>query len=262
VSLLAPVGGFLVGATYPLRALRLLAANRSLWPYVLAPIGLNVVVGLTVYLALLLAGLRGIDALVASLPDWAAALGSMLRVLLVVGLLVATGFVLVRFGVVLGSPWYGRLSERIERIERGRVPAARRGMLADVARALGHELKKLSLVLGAWALLLVVSLVPLVGPVVGLAGGLVVAATVACLDFLDPTLERRGLGFRAELGYARRALPTSAGFGLACLALTSVPFLNLLLVPLCVAGGALLVCDRPDDGRPADRPVEPTGRGR
>ena len=42
----------------------------------------------------------------------------------------------------------------------------------------------------------------------------------------------------------RRALPASAGFGLVALALVSVPFVNLLAVPLCVVAGTLFYVDR------------------
>ena len=240
------MGGFLVGAAYPLRALRLLAATRALWPYVVVPIALNVAVGATVYAGLLLAGLRAVDALMAALPPWAGLLALVMRVVLVVGLLVATGFVLVRFGVVLGAPWYGRLSERVELLATGRIVGTRQGAQADLARALGHEVKKLFLVVACWVLLLLLNVVPAFGTAAAAAGGLALAATVACLDFLDPALDRRGLGFRGELAYVRRELPRSAGFGLVCVALTSLPVLNLLLVPLCAAAGTLLVCDDED----------------
>src|SRR5512138_1445154 len=101
---------FFSGALYPLYAGSLLARAPRLWRYVLLPILVNIVVGATLYAALLFAGLRAIDAAVAGLPEWAAALGALLRLLLIIGLLIATGFVLVRFGVVLGAPWYSRLS--------------------------------------------------------------------------------------------------------------------------------------------------------
>jgi CysZ protein len=225
------------------RALRLLAGTPRLWRYVLVPIGLNLVVGVTVYAALLVAGLRAIDDLVASLA-LPGVLALLLQAALVVVLLVATGFVLVRFGVVLGSPWYGRLSEEIERMRGVAVPSPARGLLGGLARSLAFEAKKLLLVAVVGLPLLLLNVVPGLGSAVAAAGGLALAAVVACLDFLDPPLERRGLGFRAELGYARRTLPGSAGFGVACALLLAVPFLNLLLVPLCVTAGTIFFCDR------------------
>ena len=40
------------------------------------------------------------------------------------------------------------------------------------------------------------------------------------------------------------ALPATASFGLVSLFLVSIPLLNLLTVPLCVASGTLFFCDR------------------
>jgi CysZ protein len=236
------------GALYPFYALGLLARTPRLWRYVLLPILVNIVVGATLYIGLLFAGLRAIDGFVAGLPEWAAALGALLRVLLVVALLIATGFVLVRFGVVLGSPWYTRLSAELEQLrgtplqpDQGSGAAA---ALRDLGRALAFELRKLLLVLALGALLLLLNLIPVIGQVLATAGWIALGATITCLDFFDYPLERRLLRFRDKLGVIRRSLPASAGFGLVCLGLVSIPFVNLLSIPLCVAAGTLFLCDQ------------------
>jgi CysZ protein len=242
------MGRFLSGALYPAYAFSLLARAPRLWRYVLLPILVNIVVGATLYAALLFAGLRAIDASVASLPEWAAAVGAVLRLLLIVGLLIATGFVLVRFGVVLGSPWYARLSAELELLRGGQpLPEQAGGVsaaLRDLSRALAFELRKLLLVLAIGAGLLLLGLIPVAGQLLATAGWIALGATIACLDFFDYPLERRLLSFRAKLGVIRRGLPGSAGFGLVCLGLVSIPFVNLLSIPLCVAAGTLFVCDR------------------
>lgn len=238
---------FVSGAFYPLYALSVLARSPRLWRYVLLPIVLNVIVGATVYAALLFAGLRAIDVFMAGLPEWAAALGALLRVVLIVGLLIGTGFVLVRFGVVLGAPWYTRLSAELELLRGGQPPKQADGLpsaLRDLSRALAFELRKLLLVLAIGAGLLLLGLIPVAGQLLATAGWVALGATIACLDFFDYPLERRLLSFRAKLGVIWRSLPASAGFGLACLGLVSIPFVNLLSIPLCVAAGTLFFCDR------------------
>lgn len=241
-------GGLLAGASYPFRALAVLNRTPRLWRYVLVPILVNIAVGATLYLGLLLAGLRAIDAFVAGMPQWAAGLGALLRALLVIGLLLATAFVLVRFGVVLGAPWYARLSEQLEQLRTGQPLPNRRqgagGAAGELARALLFELEKLLLLAVVGVLLLLLNLVPGLGSVLSAAGWIALGATIACLDFLDAPLDRRRLGFRVKLAVVRRGLPASAGFGLVCLGLTSIPFVNLLAIPLCVAAGTLFFCDR------------------
>lgn len=237
---------FLNGLTAPIRALGLLARAPQLWRYVLVPILVNLLVGATLYAALLLAGFRAIDGALAALPAWAAVFAAVLRALLVLLLLIATGFVLVRFGVVLGSPWYARLSDQLERLRLGGLPEPAAGLAAglrDLARALGFELKKLLLVLVVALGLLLLNALPVAGQLLATAGSIALGATIACLDFLDYPLERRRLSFRAKLAVIRRHLPATAGFGLAALALVSIPLLNLLAIPVCVAAGTLLFCD-------------------
>jgi CysZ protein len=238
------------GALYPLYAAAVLGRAPRLWRYVLIPMLVNLLVGLTLYAGLLFAGLRAIDGLVAGLPAWAAVFGALLRLLLIVGLLIATGFVLVRFGVVLGSPWYTKLSAELELMRGGQpLPEQAAGlptMLRDLGRALAFELRKLLLFVAIGALLLLLNLIPVAGQVLATAGWIALGATITCLDFLDYPLERRLLSFRSKLGIIRRSLPGSAGFGLACLALVSIPFVNLLSIPLCVAAGTLFYCDKID----------------
>jgi CysZ protein len=241
-------GGLLAGAAYHLWALVMLKRAPRLWRYVLIPILVNIAVGATVYLGLLLLGMRAIAGFVAGLPGWAAALGGLLHVLLVIGLLLATGFVLARFGVVFGSPWYAKLSEDLEQLRTGQAPPAEplsaAGIMRDLTRALLFELKKLLLVIAVGLLLLLLNLVPGFGTVLAAVGWIALGATIACLDFLESPLERRRLRFRTRLGLIRRSLPASAGFGLVSLGLISIPFVNLLAIPLCVTAGTLFFCDQ------------------
>lgn len=239
---------FLGGALYPLRALGVLRRHPALWQYIIVPIFLNILAGVTLYAGLLVAGFRVIDGFIAGLPEWMAFIAWLLRVLLVIALLIATGFVLVRFGVVIGAPFYSRLSERLE--ERfGSVvfdapPPTVGNVARDIARALLFEIKKvlLALIIGAPTLLL--NLIPVVGSFLATAGGIALGATISCLDFFDPPLERRRLRFRDKLGFIRQGLPATAGFGLVCLGLVSIPFINLFAVPLCITAGTLFFCDK------------------
>src|SRR3954447_6064696 len=214
---------FISGALYPLYAASVLARTPRLWRYVLIPMLVNLVVGATLYAGLLFAGLSAIDALVAGLPAWAGVLAALLRALLIVGLLIVTGFVLVRFGVVLGSPWYTQLSAELELLRGGQpLPAQGAGLpmaLRDLGRALAFEFRKLLLVVVIGALLLLLNVIPGAGQLLATAGWIALGATITCLDFLDYPLERRMFSFRAKLRVIRRSLPASAGFGLVCLGL-------------------------------------------
>lgn len=261
----APIG-LIAGFTYPLRAFTLLWQTPKLWGYVLVPVAINLIIGIGLYLSLLFPSLSGIDILVANLslrfndlianlPPWLSFLavltvgiGWLLRILLVAGLLLIIGFLLVQFGVILGSPWYGQLSQQLELLRNGQLPAEEQMNLSsifqDIKRAIGFELRKIQILVSVGIPLLVLNFIPGIGSILGSLGGVALGATLVCLDFLDAPLERRRLPFQEKLEIIRGSLPASGSFGLVCFGLVSIPLLNLLAIPLCVTAGTLFFCDR------------------
>ncbi|HBE18683.1 MAG TPA: hypothetical protein DEG17_10795 [Cyanobacteria bacterium UBA11149] len=254
--------GLLAGATYPFRVVGLFIRNPHLWSYTIAPIIVNVVVGTALYGVLLFWGLQEVEDLtaslsvwlqgaIASLPAWlsfltflATGVGWLLNLLLILGLLLLIGFLLVQFCGLLGAPWYGQLSEQVEKLRTGKVQNIEVGIVRDIGRAILFELKKLALVAGVGILLTLVNIIPGIGTAIATVGGLVLAGTIVCLDFLDSPLERRRLRFRDKLGIVWGSFPATASFSLVCTGLMILPFLNLVTIPICVASGTLFVCDR------------------
>ena len=264
-AITAPIR-LLAGFTYPFRAFTLILQTPKLWSYVLVPVGLNFIIGIGLYLSLLFPSLAGIDvlvadlsvrfnAIIASFPAWLSflglltvAFGWLLRVLLVSGLLLIIGFLLVQFGVILGSPWYGQLSEQLELLQNGQLPAEApmnlRNSFRDIQRAIAFELRKLQILLSIGIPLLLLNFIPGVGSILSSLGGVALGATIVCLDFLDAPLERRRRPFQEKLEIIWASLPASGSFGVVCLGLVSIPLLNLLAIPLCVTAGTLFFCDR------------------
>jgi CysZ protein len=239
------------GAAYPLRALSMIARHRHLWVYVLIPIGVNIVIGIALYSGLFLTGRRLILDVLPQADGLTALLATIAQALLLVVLAVSIGFLLVRFGVVLGSPWYGRLSEELEEIITGRkLPTTTlsiRTVLYDISRALQFELKKLLFVASIGIPGLLLNLIPGVGTLLGTAVGISLGVMIACLDFFDGPQERRRRRFRAKLATMRATAPASFGFGLLAFFLVSIPLVNLLAIPLCVTAGTMLVCEQAPD---------------
>jgi CysZ protein len=254
--------GLIAGGTYPFRALALFIGNPFLLTYLVVPLLLNVGLGIGLYWGLFRPSWQWINAQlsefstflaqwVATLPPWlhfadevGLGLGWVLRTLFVVGLFLVIGLLLAQFGTLLGAPWYGKLSERIEQLQTHQLKIIDVGVVGDIARAVQYELKKLVLLVSIGGGCLILNTLPGLGSMMASIGGVTLAATLVCLDFLDSPLERRRLKFRQKLTFLGRALPATASFGLACLFLVSVPLLNLITVPICVASGTLFFCDR------------------
>jgi CysZ protein len=238
---------FVSGLMYPFRALRLINRSPDLWRFVLIPIGINIIVGMFLYATLFVLGFQAIERLVGNFA-FAEVVEVVLQAILFVVLLALIGFLLVRFGVVLGSPWYGELSERLEAQLNG-VPYSPKKLnvgeaLVDIARALLYELKKLLLTLAVAIPLFAANLIPVAGQLIAASGWFMLGVTITCLDFFDPPLERRRYTFRNKIGHVFRMLPTSGGFGVVCFLLVTTPFINLLAIPLCIAAGTMFFCEQ------------------
>lgn len=258
------LGGFgtLDGATYPFKALITFIKNPGLIKYIAMPIIVNIIVAIALYSGLLYFGWQIVDQiqgdltiwlnqLIMNLPQWlgflayaVAGLIIIVRFLLIVFLLIATGFLLTQFGVLLGAPWYGQLSEQLEKLRTGKVELIELNIVSDLGRAILYELKKLVLIALVGIPLLIINFFPGVGTLISTVGSLTLTTTIVCLDFFDSCLERRRLRFRQKLGIVLKSLPASGSFGLVCLGLISIPLVNLITIPLCVASGTLFICDR------------------
>lgn len=254
--------GLITGATYPIRAILLLFRKPRLWKYLIIPIFVNFLLGVVLYGSSLYWGWQGVEALtaqlsqslnqiIANLPNWLGFLeyilvflSWLLRSILTIFLFIAIGFVLLQFGSVIGSPWYGKLSEQVEKLRLGKVTVIDVGIFQDIARALLFELKKIVLGLAVGVILLMIGFIPAVGGIITTVGGIMLTATLVCLDCFDSTLERRRLSFREKLKTIYSNFPASGSFSLLAVVLISVPFLNLITIPLCIMSGTLFLCDR------------------
>jgi CysZ protein len=254
--------GFFSGATYPFRTLGIFWRTPNLLGYLFFPIVVNIFMAIVLYASVLFFGWQFIqdltvslsqllDNLTDNLPKWLSLieyllipLVLLLRFLLIIIPLLLVGFLLVQFGVLLGAPWYGKLSEQLEKIRTGSVQNIEVGIVKDIGRAILFELNKLRIIITVGLPLLVLNFLPGIGTLISSIGGILLTGTIVCLDFFDSPLERRRISFRDKLNIVRNSLPASAGFGLVCLVLIGIPLLNLLTIPLCVASGTLFVCDR------------------
>lgn len=250
------------GASYPFRAVKMFAQYPKLLQYLAIPLGLNIVIGIILYTFSLrwawrtaTQGYLWINAtltgLINRLPNWlqwldygATVLGGILGTMFVIVIFIFVGLILVQFGVILGAPWYGKLSEQLEKLRTNHLEIIEVGIFRDIGRAILFEIKKLTLILCTSPFLFAINFIPAFGHVISSIGGITLTLTIICLDFFDSPLERRRLPFRKKIGMVYQAFPASAGFGFVCLGLISVPLLNLVTIPICVASGTLFVCDR------------------
>lgn len=251
------IPGIVIGFSYPLRALRLFQQHKALRPYVIVPLIINILLGIVLYSLGIWWGRRVISDVTLRLTTWlepawldttVELLAPVIQFVLILLLFVILGFVLLQFGGILGSPFYGQLSEKIEILRAGRLELPESmgmaAILVDIWRAILFEAKKLLLLLGVGVPLLLFNFLPGVGTLIATVSGIALASLLICLDMLDAPLERRRLKFRQKLSIVFRSLPASGSFALTSFFLVSIPFMNLLAIPVCVSAGTLFFCDR------------------
>ena len=274
--------GFLTGLGYPLRTFKLLRQNPQLLTYIIIPLVINILLGILLYWQfwnlgnasvdiLRFYGQQWLDQITQQVPQIMPYLLPLLKGLfwLIIWLwrfilLIFTGFLLSQVGGILGSPWYGQLSEKLEKKLLGKLSVQEVGIVKDIQRAIAFELKKLVILIGVGLVCFGLNFLPGIGTIIATAIGIGSAATLTCLDFFDPPLERRRLRFRQKLAMIGKSLPSSAGFGLASLLWISIPLVNLVTIPLSVTAGTLFFCEEIyprffQDAESAVTGIEPTG---
>ena len=127
-----------------------------------------------------------------------------------------------------------------------RHPSASLAIVLSLGLAMGAALAAFRLLLYALVvgpLWLLSWLVPGVGQALYLGAWLVFTASYFALDYVDWPATRRGHSLRQRFGLLGRHPLRMLGFGFAVWATLFVPLLNLVFMPLSVAGGTLLFLD-------------------
>ncbi len=172
------------------------------------------------------------------LPEWLSFLSWLLW--LVYGALVvvilAYGFVVV--ANLIGSPFYGVLSELVQKKLAGQVPEVEGGwkaVLASVPQALFRESSKILYYLPRAIGLLVLGLIPVVNVLAAVLWFLF-SCWMMTLQYVDYPSDNN----RQKFGVMRRKLAVNRGralgFGLPVFLASMIPLVNLVVIPAAVCG--------------------------
>jgi CysZ protein len=224
------------------RGFAVLRAHPALWKWVAAPA--------LVTLVLLGAAAFGIVHLVdplvgwvaAHLPSWLAGVASkLLGVLVVTALIFAALFLFTAIAGMIAGPFNEMLSERVEAALTGRQPPpfVFGEFVHGAALGIIHGLRRLIAALVALVIVFALGFVPVIGTIAALVAGAWFAGTAAAYDCYDAVLARRGMAYRAKLGYLSHHRGRTLGLGLAVTGLLFVPGVNLIALGLGAAGATV-----------------------
>jgi CysZ protein len=233
------VGDFMRGVGYALRGFSLVR-ERGVFRYALIPLLINVIVfGGAIWLGAAAFG----DFIEWLLPEWLdiALVRGLLWLIFAVGTALIAFYAFTLLANLIAAPFNGLLADRAERRLRGQLgtEGEQRGLLAEVGASFGAEIRKL-LYLAAWSLpLLLLFLVPvanLAAPLLWLAFG----AWMMALEYADCPLGNHGVVFSRGRRLIGQRRMTALGFGATVMVFTTIPVLNLVAMPVAVAGATAL----------------------
>ncbi len=218
--------------------------------FVIIPLILNLLLFVAMFWLLAEGFVLMIATVMAWLPDWTwlQALDWLFWLLygIVILLMFAYGFVIM--ANLIGSPFYGFLSEQTEKYLTGQEVSEEGGwllILKDVPRALWREVQKIAYYLPRALLLLIVGLIPVVNLVAAVLW-FIFNCWMMSLQYVDYPADNHRVSFpalRRRLGSRRLS---ALGFGLPVAVLAMVPIVNLFVVPAAVCGATAFWVREPD----------------
>lgn len=174
------------------------------------------------------------------LPDWGwlQSLDWLFWILygLVILLLLAYGFVIL--ANLIGSPFYGYLSELTEKHLTGQAVSTEGSwaqIIGDIPRALWREIQKIIYYLPRALVLLVIGLIPVVNLIAAVLW-FAFNCWMMALQYVDYPADNHRVSFPGLKQTLRDTRLSALGFGLPVALAAMVPVLNLFVVPAAVCG--------------------------
>jgi len=172
--------------------------------------------------------------------DWGTTARTVLRIGLMLACLAAAVFLaavtFVGLTLAVGDPFYERIWRETEVMLGGPVPDRGLGLL----RSVGDSAMFIGVSVLCGAALLVVGFLPVVGPLLGAALGLVVSGRLLASELISRPLEARGLDRAARRELLREHRGAMLGLGLATQAFFLIPLGAILVMPAAVVGSTTL----------------------
>ena len=229
-----PSNNPIAGAMYLLRGLHLVTRPR-MRRFVIMPALINAVLfSAAIYFA------SGwiFDYSQELLPDW---LDWLSFVFVPIFLLLSATVVFFTFAMVanlLASPFNGILAEAVESRLTGHEPkqSSMSAVLREAGAAIRSELRKLGYILIRIVPLLVLFLVPVIGPMIWA----LFSAWMLAITYADYPMGNHGYAFPTQHAVLKQQRWMALGFGLAVMAAMTIPVVNFFVMPCAVAGATAM----------------------
>ncbi len=156
-------------------------------------------------------------------------------------LFIVFGFAL--FANIIAAPFNGPLSAAVTKHLTGTAPnSPSSGFISGFFGAIFDEIRKLIYSLSRLLLVAILFLIPLVNLIAPFVM-MYYSTWLLAQQYMDYPMGNAGLGFKAQRQQLKTKRGMMLGFGGMAAASTLVPFVNVLAVPIGVAGATALYCE-------------------
>ncbi|MGC5019858.1 EI24 domain-containing protein [Micromonospora sp. DT47] len=238
------VGRFFAGVGLLLRGLGLYVRSPGLMLLGVVPALISGALFVTA-LAALVYFVDDLAALVTPFADdWSTTARSLVRVIAGLaflglgGLLGVVTFTAVT--LVIGDPFYEKISERVEERLGGTPGAVDVPFWASLRRSVGDSLRLVGLSMLIGVPLFAAGFIPVVGQTVVPVIGAAVGGWLLAVELVGAPFSRRGLRLPDRRSMLKADRPTALGFGVAVFVCFLIPLGAVLVMPAAVAGATLL----------------------
>ncbi len=185
--------------------------------------------------------------LFASFGDWwiVNAFATLLRWLFGAVLLFSMAFFFTLLANLIAAPFNGLLAERVEAYLVGNTSQAApswQTLVRSMPRLMGSEIAKLAYLIACLVPLFILHFIPLIN-IVAPALLFLFGAWMFTLEYMDYPMGNHGALFRDVRRQMRQYRGAAYGFGCAVAFLSSIPVVNLFVMPIAVAGATALYVD-------------------
>ncbi|NGN65484.1 hypothetical protein G5C51_16465 [Streptomyces sp. A7024] len=175
---------------------------------------------------------------------WRGVLRGLFMALLLVGGLALAVLSFTAVTLLIGEPFYEKLSEAVEESEGGAPDdAPRRPLWQELWISAKESLYVLSRALMFTIPLFFLGFIPLIGQTVIPAIGFAVSGFFLAAELTAVAMQRRGIAVRERLALLRGRKLLALGFGVPLVLLFLIPLVAVFVMPGAVAGATLLVRD-------------------
>ena len=227
-----------LGITYFARGLKLIR-KPEIRPYVLIPILINIVL----FGGLIWLGYSQFSPMVewmmSFIPGFLDFLRWIIWIVITVLSAIIVFFTFTPIANVVAAPFNALMSEKIEALLTGKTLDSSSSFFELALSSVRSQLGKLVYIM-LWSMaLLLFSLIPLVNfaaPILWVIFG----SWLLSLEYLDYPMGNHELKFSQQKRVLGQRKGLALGFGGATMALTSIPLLNFIVMPVAVAGATVL----------------------